>query len=72
VAELIKADFKRHHHGNATRIYWLPIGPARGEVAVEHEFESYSESEKYWDEWGAIPESREFLAELNGLLTESG
>jgi hypothetical protein len=70
--KLLKADMERHPLLHATRIFWMPIGPPRGMVVVEHEFKDRAESEKFWGEWGANPEAADFLKELRDMLTEAG
>ena len=40
-------------------------------MAIEHEFESYAESQAYWTKHSARPEVAEVMKELREMLTEA-
>jgi hypothetical protein len=72
LVELIKAERARFPSPHDTRLYFWPRGHPMSQVVYEVEFESYAESESFWAEWNADPETATFYEKLYELLTESG
>ena len=58
VLTLLKEDRKRS--GFQSRLYQIDIGTF-GQIAIELEFEDMAAREKFWTEWGAVPERPAFM-----------
>ena len=63
--ELIKAESERT--GSTPRIYTPYIGTFN-EMALEFEFESLAEYEKFWSEYSASPEAAAFSEKFSRLI----
>jgi hypothetical protein len=67
---LVKEETKRAKHPYASRIYTSHLG-THDILAIEEEFETFEEYERYWTEWNASPEAAVFMEKFIGL-TERG
>ena len=67
---MMKAEIERPNDPITFRLYTPRIAPFDF-VAVESEFGSLEDYEKFWTDWNARPETAEFMEKFN-KLTESG
>lgn len=68
LAALVKSECEKE--GLSSRVY-TPQKAPHDTLVIEWEFESLAESEKYWAEWWAKPETAAFVEKWYAL-TESG
>ena len=67
---MMKAEWERLNVPITFRVYTPRIAPFDF-VAIELEFGSLEDYEKFWTDWNGRPETVEFMEKLN-KLTESG
>ena len=67
---MMKAEAEQINLNITFRLYTPSIAPF-GFVAMELEFGSLEDYEKFWTDWDARPETAEFMEKMN-KLTETG
>jgi hypothetical protein len=70
IIELIKAEIAKSSEGHKFRLY-VPVIGKDDSIAVEGEYESLAEYEKFWNIFNAKPETAEYYKNLLEL-TETG
>jgi hypothetical protein len=69
--ELLKAEIAMMRPSHTWRLYTPNIG--KFDVVIgEVEFENLAEQDKFWTDWFAKPEAREFFKKFNELIERGG